>query len=137
MHQIVYISSARQGTTQPVVEAILAASRRNNHRNGITGLLISDGTRFLQALEGDHAAVEATYARIKADPRHRAAVILSSKAISERQFGSWDMAFNGFCSTGAGGTLIGVVDQLVAHVEDRNLRALFTGFARIDRSNVA
>ncbi len=65
MHQITYISTARSGTTERDVAAILDASRRNNRKDGVTGLLVSDGTRFLQVLEGDEAAVEKAYARIK------------------------------------------------------------------------
>ena len=91
MYQITYISTARSGTTESDVAAILDASRRNNRREGVTGLLVSDGKRFLQVLEGGEAAVEKAYARIKADPRHRATVILSSKSVSERQsaHGTW------------------------------------------------
>ena len=137
MHQITYISTARSGTTERDVAAILDASRRNNRRDGVTGLLVSDGTRFLQVLEGDEAAVEKAYARIKADARHRAAVILSSKTVSERQFGAWDMASGGFGAVAEDHTLGDLVDRLVAKVQDKNLQALFAGFARIDRQAAA
>lgn len=137
MHQITYISTVQIGFGAHAIEDILAISRRNNRRDGITGLLVSDGTRFLQALEGDKAAVEAAYVRIKADPRHRAAVLLGSKAVDERQFGSWDMAFDGFAKGLSSPGLGDAVDRLVAEVRDPNLRALFSGFARIDRWQAA
>jgi hypothetical protein len=137
MHQIIYISTARPETTEKDIADVLRVSRRNNHRHGVTGLLVSDGTRFLQALEGDEAAVNAVYSRIKADARHRAPVILSTKSVSERQFGAWEMAFKGFGAMPADRTLAELVDQLVARVNDPNTRALFAGFARIRRDNAA
>ena len=137
MYQITYISTARSGTTESDVAAILDASRRNNRRDGVTGLLASDGKRFLQVLEGGEAAVEKAYARIKADPRHRAAVILSSKSVSERQFGAWDMAFDGFGAFPGDHALAELVDRLVAKVQDKNLQALFASFARINRPTAA
>ena len=137
MHQITYISTAQPGTTGRTVETILATSRRNNNRDGITGLLVSDGTRFLQVLEGDKPAVEAAYTRIKADPRHRASVVLSSKPIVERQFGSWDMAFSGFSNGNSDAALAEMVDRLVNDVGDPNISALFSSFARINRSQAA
>jgi hypothetical protein len=91
MYQLTYISSARPGICQIDVEAILRSSRANNARDAITGLLVHDGVRFLQALEGERVLVEAAFARIRVDPRHRAAVMLSEREIAARQFGSWAM----------------------------------------------
>ena len=103
MLQLVYISSS---TTRGLegLDAILATSRRNNARDGITGLLYADGTRFLQALEGEGAAVEAAFARIRTDPRHRGVVVLSRRTIAVREFGPWDMAAR---HAGAGGVGLG------------------------------
>jgi hypothetical protein len=84
-------------------------------------------------LEGEEAAVERAYDRIKQDPRHRAAVILCRKAVEDRQFGAWEMAFGGFGTPDDEPSLAGSVDRLVAEVKDANTRALFSGFARINR----
>lgn len=62
-----YISTARQPITPSILADILRASRRNNAPVAVTGLLIVGGRRFLQALEGPEAAVEATYERIARD----------------------------------------------------------------------
>lgn len=137
MHQIIYISTARPDIMVADVEAILSMSRANNRRDGITGLLISDGTRFLQALEGEAGKVEAAFQRIKADQRHRATVLLSSKSIVERQFGMWEMAFGGFGKVRDDAVLRDLVDGLVAEVKDPNTRALFSGFTRITRKAAA
>ena len=49
LRQLVYISTATPGTAVDPAP-ILTASRRNNARDRITGLLWFDGKRFLQAL---------------------------------------------------------------------------------------
>ncbi|MCR5872397.1 MULTISPECIES: BLUF domain-containing protein [unclassified Sphingomonas] len=130
MYQLMYISSVRAGT-QVEVAPILLASRRNNDRHGITGFLYADGRRFLQVLEGPQDAVEQTFARIAADPRHCAIVILSRRAIEMREFGDWAMAHR---VPGAES------DALMAQIADRlstaspNVRATFEGFAKIRRA---
>ena len=91
MRQLLYISSKTPGQ-EISVGNILIQSRRNNDAVGVTGLLYTDGTRFLQVLEGEGAAVTATFDRIRADARHHAVVVLSDKAVAERSFGRWAMA---------------------------------------------
>ena len=130
MLQLVYISSAI-GCGPGEVSAILATSRRNNARLGITGLLYGDGTRFLQALEGPAAAIEQLYATIRADPRHRATVVLSRRDIAEREFGLWDMAERR--DDGDGQLFLAKVDDLTRRAAPR-VRATFEGLARVKRA---
>lgn len=125
--QIVYISSAR-GDTHVQRGHILLTSRLNNERDGITGLLYDDGVRFLQVLEGEEQSVDATIARIKTDPRHRAVVVLSRRQIEAREFGDWAMA-----SLNPGveaSEVIARVGRLVMGASD-NVRATFESFARV------
>ena len=128
MLQLIYISSA---VGKPDHGDILAVSRRNNRRDGVTGLLYADGFRFLQALEGPEDRVEAAYERIKADKRHRAAVILSRRTIEAREFGEWEMAER---SPGEHAEQFLVrVERLVAGA-DANVRATFDGLAQLRRA---
>lgn len=90
--QLLYISTVSP-TQQVDLAAILDLSRRNNRLAQITGLLMFNGKRFLQVLEGPPAAISATYARIAADRRHRAPVLLARKQIAEREFGDWSMGY--------------------------------------------
>ncbi len=133
MLQITYISSAVPGIDPTAVEQILASSRRRNAANHITGLLIHDGRRFLQALEGEAALVEATFARIQLDRRHRAAVILSKRDVALCEFGDWAMACHEVRQGSDKGSMIDAVDALTADVPDANTRELFRSFARIER----
>jgi len=129
--QLVYVSSARAAAGPVDHEAILEVARRNNARDAITGLLYADGKRFLQALEGPDAAVEAAFARIQADPRHHALVLLSCRQIEAREFGDWEMAHL---------TKLTERDGFVARIRDLVARATpavrgtFEGFAAIRRA---
>jgi hypothetical protein len=131
MLQLVYISTARQAPSASELESILAVSRRNNGRCGVTGLLVAGGRRFLQALEGPEDAVLATFARIQADARHFALVRLACTPIAEQCFGDWSMGFEAGGPPGSGGDLNAVVEGLVSPLRDRNLRAQFITFAAL------
>ena len=134
MIRLTYISTAVRDLRAEAIEDILKASRRNNRRDRVTGLLLHDGRRFLQVLEGAAPFVEAAYARILKDPRHRACVKLDERAVEARVFGEWDMACRRLDATGDASTLSQTVDRMVAQVPEPNVRALFESFARIDRS---
>lgn len=70
---------------------ILETARRKNAEVGVTGYLIFDKAYFLQILEGDEAAVEATYARIAGDRRHAELRRVETRRIAQRAFGDWTM----------------------------------------------
>ncbi len=70
---------------------ILQVSRRNNGRDGLTGYLVSDGTWFLQILEGDHERIMAALVRIRFDARHSDVRVLSTRQILTRSFPEWSM----------------------------------------------
>ena len=125
MLQLVYISSA---VAAPDTAPILAVSRHNNMRDDITGLLYADGKRFLQVLEGPAEAVETTYARIAADPRHRAVVQLSRRTVAAREFGQWRMAER--LPDELGASFVARVEALIAGAAP-DVRATFDGLVRL------
>lgn len=126
MEQLIYISTSRAPFQVPEneVQEILDVSRRNNGRDGLTGLLVCGGRRFLQVLEGPAEALTAAYNRIHSDDRHFAMVQLSRRPITERSFPDWQMGYDT-----AGEGLRPVVDRLLETVADPALRAEFLGFA--------
>jgi hypothetical protein len=128
MLQLVYISTA---VGSVATASILAESRANNTRDRITGLLFSDGRRFLQALEGEPAMVERAFARIGADTRHRALVVLSRREVAQREFGDWAMAERVAGADGEAFTRR--VADLVANASPA-VRATFDSFARLQRA---
>lgn len=130
MLQLVYISSASPAG-QIDVAPILQASRRNNVRDGLSGLLYADGRRFLQVLEGEPDAVETAFARISADSRHRAVVVLSRRDIAAREFGDWAMAHR--APGDDADAFIARVDALSATASP-DVQATFASFARLRRA---
>tara|TARA_R110001599_G_scaffold285586_1_gene487876 strand:- start:378 stop:806 length:429 start_codon:yes stop_codon:yes gene_type:complete len=92
MYCLVYISSPTREMGDDEVRDLLRRARINNDRDRITGILIHDRRRYLQYLEGDEARVEATFARISMDPKHRAIIRLHSGTTSRRQFPGWALA---------------------------------------------
>ena len=73
------------------LDSILSTGRAHNTASGITGILCYGGGVFLQALEGGRTAVNALYAHILRDPRHKDEVLLHYEEIQERRFGGWTM----------------------------------------------
>ncbi len=130
MQQLVYISTSRRDNSGEFLRDILSTSRINNDRVGITGLLVSGGTRFLQVLEGPTKAVLETYERIERDSRHFATVILSSKSVPSQAFGNWSMAFHQG-PRGSDGSLREVVRDMTENLSDLALQAEFRRFAKL------
>lgn len=93
MYQLVYVSSATVPFPTPDLLALLAVSRANNSRAGVTGLLLYRDGNFMQVLEGPEDAVRATFARIEGDRRHKGSLVLLSGPVPSRQFPDWSMGF--------------------------------------------
>lgn len=132
MKRLCYMSRAQHGLGNTARDAILQASIRNNTLAGITGLLLCDGSRFLQALEGEDQSVDDCWNRIRQDDRHFDAVVVEESPIQHREFGGW--ALN--CRS----QLVIDVPQFrslvfadVAQVANLKLKAMFIGFAALAR----
>lgn len=96
VHQLIYLSRDTTGDAAGVqaqeLERILAVSRRNNERDGITGALLHGSGYFAQALEGGLSVLEQTFERIQCDARHGEVVILHCMQVPQRAFSRWSMA---------------------------------------------
>jgi hypothetical protein len=96
LYRLVYYSHNRtSGDAGHAIQEILAASRTNNARAGVTGALLFNAGCFGQVLEGNRRAVEATFERIQCDPRHGDVSLLDFAPAAERVFTNWSMAFVG------------------------------------------
>ncbi len=97
--RLVYASRANfsAGTDNATVNAdvarILMQSRRNNPANGLVGALYFADGCFFQCLEGPTEAVDALYARLHDDPRHRDLKVLSRTTVERPSFTGWSMKF--------------------------------------------
>ena len=98
IHRLVYYSRNRLAESEMAagaVDGILAVSRRNNGREGVTGALMFNAGCFAQVLEGPQEALEATFERIQQDERHGDVMLLSFGPASGRAFSAWSMGYVG------------------------------------------
>ena len=97
MYRVIYASRATVPMRDRELEELLVDARMRNEEDDLTGLLcyfgadVTDEPGFLQVLEGDRDAVEATYARIGRDRRHRGMRRIASGEVAERMFPDWRM----------------------------------------------
>jgi hypothetical protein len=128
MEQLLYISTSRSpvGASRAEISDILAVSRGNNARDGLSGLLVVGGRRFLQVLEGPADALDRAFVRIAKDDRHIALVQLERKSIWQRSFPVWEMGFET-----VGVHLTDSVACLTRELTDATLRAHIEGFAQM------
>ena len=92
MLQIIYASRPTRYDAQ-VLQDIKAAVHQNCKDAGITGALISRDDLFVHLLEGSEHAVNATYARMKADPNNSEMRLLARKSGKDdaRLFTEWSI----------------------------------------------
>ena len=91
MIRLTYASTAITDFSPENLLSLLKTSRINNGAKNITGILLYTHGTFFQVLEGDEAAVEATFDAIKKDKRHKDVILIEKVPITERHFltGAW------------------------------------------------
>jgi hypothetical protein len=91
LSQLVYVSNRKPICTEQEIEKILASGKKNNPALNITGILLYSDTKFIQLVEGEYKVINALYDKIKTDPRHDQARLISMGPIQEKSFPSWHM----------------------------------------------
>ena len=114
MLSLTYLSSATSRMSTEELTELLAVVRPKNEALGITGVLLYADGNFIQTIEGPEDAVEATFARIAIDPRHRGVLVGLREQIEERRFPDWSMGFRSLTPEEAA-ELPGYNDYLEAH----------------------
>lgn len=89
--RLIYTSYAVERMGDEALEAMVHSAAMANMQRDVSGMLVYDGTEFMQVLEGDPVEVAALYARIAQDPRHRAVEMLDTSTVAERRFAQWGM----------------------------------------------
>lgn len=89
--RVAYTSLAALDIDEGQLLDILKSARDLNAIDGITGLLIFDGSRFLQWIEGPPQAIDDLIERLRRDPRHSAFEIREEGGADDRLFGGWTM----------------------------------------------
>ena len=93
LYEVLYISVLAPHAPISSIAGIAAKARVANLALGITGLLIFDGMRFCQQLEGEQKAVLKLMARIQTDTRHTHVEVLRHGPLAERRFRRFSLGY--------------------------------------------
>ena len=88
---LTYTSRARIDLTDEELNDIHQTARHLNALDGITGLLLFDGARFLQIIEGADSAIDDLVERLRLDDRHSAFEVRDDRHVEHRSFSDWSM----------------------------------------------
>lgn len=94
LYELIYVSTISPDVPPGVVANIANDARIANERLEISGLLVFDGLRFAQHLEGARKTVLELFARIKADSRHIAVNLRHQGACTHRNYPVFSMGFS-------------------------------------------
>ena len=88
---VTYTSLARLDLEASDLEDIHRTAREQNALDGVTGLLVFNGTHFLQIIEGAEEAIAELVAKLRRDPRHTGFEIRDQRKVETRSFPDWSM----------------------------------------------
>ena len=91
LRSLAYTSHAALDLQATDLESIHRAARESNALNGVTGLLVFNGTHFLQVIEGAEAALDDLLERLRRDRRHSGLEVHDERTIENRSFPDWSM----------------------------------------------
>ena len=91
LKSLTYTSLAALDLAPGDLAEIHQTARHLNALDGISGLLVFDGKRFLQIVEGSDEAVDSLLARLRRDPRHSAIEVRDERRVERRSFPDWSM----------------------------------------------
>lgn len=93
LHQLLYVSLLKPDAPLSVVADIARRARVANKELDITGVLVFDGQRFCQHLEGSMKAVATLFEDICRDTRHINVGLLHQGSIDNRRYLNFSMGF--------------------------------------------
>lgn len=93
LYEVLYVSTLAPEAPLSVVGDIAAKARLANAEQAITGLLVFDGMRFCQQLEGGQKQVLALLERIRQDSRHTNLQVLHHGELAARRFMRFSLGY--------------------------------------------
>lgn len=91
LQAIAYASEAAADLTSSQLEGMIERAAKFNHLAGVTGLLLFDGRRFLQYIEGPEDGLAVIYARITYSRHHTDLIELARGRVTQRRMPYWSM----------------------------------------------
>lgn len=93
MKQIIYCSRAKPSVTFEDIKLILEVANTKNKEFALSGMLLYNGTYFLQCIEGEEGNIEKLYSNILQDERHNEIEKIGFVNIEKRDFAKWAMGY--------------------------------------------
>lgn len=94
LYCMLYHSQLAPNAPVSCISEIIKTARAFNAAHGVTGILVFDGQRFLQHLEGPEQILTDLIVRIAQDPRHIDFTLQHHGAsVGPRRFPNWSMAY--------------------------------------------
>jgi hypothetical protein len=91
LRSLTYVSRSSGPMSETEFTQLGLEAGRLNALDGITGLLVFNGERFCQTIEGAPAAIDDLLGRLRRDDRHAHVEVIDNGMIETRRFRSWDM----------------------------------------------
>lgn len=92
--QFFYVSEIAGPRAYETVSTVVAQARPLNRERGITGMLVFDGAKLCQYLEGSAAEVAALATRLMKDGRHERMQVLHHGPLEgPRRFARWRLGY--------------------------------------------
>ena len=91
LRAIAYVSQAQPDLSAERLQMLVEDAARFNKLAGVTGVLLNDGERFLQDIEGPPDGIDSVYERILQAGSHVDIVELARGRVGQRQFPYWAM----------------------------------------------
>ncbi|CAA2102067.1 BLUF domain-containing protein [Variovorax paradoxus] len=124
LYEVLYCSTLTQDLPPNTVGSIATRARGRNVERGITGLLVFDGQRFCQHLEGPREAVDALMQQIEKDPRHTDIRVVYQAPLAVRRYTGFGMGL----AESEGPDLMAGVHVLEGETALRHFLALLPSF---------
>ena len=93
MHEFLFVSTLSAQTGPSEFANIVRKARITNKMLGLTGVLIFDGIRFCEQLEGDTIHINNRLECIRKDPRHTDMNLLHVGPLEQRRFTRFSMGY--------------------------------------------
>ncbi len=91
LRAIAYISHLALPWDRTSLDAMVAKAAEFNAHAEVTGILLFDGQRFLQYLEGPEEGLGEAYHRVRISPSHSDLIVLSQGQVRRRLVPHWRM----------------------------------------------
>lgn len=91
LRAIAYVSRALPELSVDRLQALVEDAARFNKMAGVTGVLLHDGDRFVQYIEGPPDGIDSVYERILQAGSHVDLIELARGRLGQRQFPYWSM----------------------------------------------